>query len=97
MVPWTPEEYMEIYWDTQRIYDENNPDSTILEPLYTHGLIFCYYRGVRWMVLSPNTTKEFTVPLQTNWLRCGNTQWPVQHYPIPYLGISYQQISLSVW
>lgn len=64
MVPWTPEEYMEIYWDTQRVYDEVNPDLTIVEPLYTHGLTFCHYRGVRWMVLSPNTIKEFAVPLQ---------------------------------
>jgi hypothetical protein len=64
MVPWTPEEYLAIYLETQRIYDEVNPDLTIVEPLYTHGLTFCHYCKAKWMVLSPNTIKEFAVPLQ---------------------------------
>ncbi|KAJ4011013.1 hypothetical protein NW752_007449 [Fusarium irregulare] len=64
MVPWTPEEYLAIYLETQRIFDEVNPDLTIVEPLYTHGLTFCHYRKTKWMVLSPNTIKEFAVPLQ---------------------------------
>jgi hypothetical protein len=64
MVPWSPEEYMEIYRDTQRVFDEVDPDLTIVEPLHTQGLTFCHYRGVKWMVLSPNTIKEFAIPLQ---------------------------------
>ncbi|KAM0391581.1 hypothetical protein ACHAPZ_011172 [Fusarium culmorum] len=90
MVPWTPEEYMEIYWDTQRVYDEVNPDLTIVEPLYTHGLTFCHYRGVRWMVLSPNTIKEFAVPLQPKlaalWkypMACSALPYPIPWSLIP--------------
>lgn len=64
MVPWSPEEFMEIYWDTQRVFDEVNPDLTIVEPLFTQALTLCHYRGVRWMVLTPNTIKDFAIPLQ---------------------------------
>ncbi|RGP62560.1 udp-glycosyltransferase 84b2 [Fusarium sporotrichioides] len=90
MVPWTPEEYMEIYWNTQRVYDEVNPDLTIVEPLYTHGLTFCHHRSVRWMVLSPNTIKEFAVPLQPRlaalWkypMACSALPYPIPWSLIP--------------
>ncbi|KAF5020259.1 hypothetical protein F66182_7737 [Fusarium sp. NRRL 66182] len=64
MIPWGPEEFMRIYRETERVFDKVHPDLTIVEPLYTQALTLCHHRGVRWMVLSPNTIKEFAVPLQ---------------------------------
>jgi hypothetical protein len=65
MIPWSPKEFLDIYKETGRVFDEAKPDLTIVEPLFTQGLTYCHYRsGVRWMVLSPNTIKEFAVLLQ---------------------------------
>ncbi|VZI00355.1 unnamed protein product [Fusarium fujikuroi] len=64
MIPWSPKEFLDIYKETERVFNEVNPDLTIFEPLFTQGLTFCHHRGVRWMVLSPNTIKEFAVPVQ---------------------------------
>ncbi|KAF5710935.1 UDP-glycosyltransferase 84B2 [Fusarium mundagurra] len=64
MIPWSPREFLDIYRETERVFDEVKPDLTVVEPLFTQGLTFCHHRGVRWMVLSPNTIKEFAVPVQ---------------------------------
>ncbi|KAF5597195.1 UDP-glycosyltransferase 84B2 [Fusarium pseudoanthophilum] len=66
MIPWSPREFLDIYKETERVFDEVKPDLTIVEPLFTQGLTFCHHRGVKWMVLSPNTIKEFAVPVQPN-------------------------------
>ncbi|KAF4344787.1 UDP-glycosyltransferase 84B2 [Fusarium beomiforme] len=66
MVPWSPKEFLDIYKETERVFHEVRPDLAIIEPLFTQGLTFCHYQRVKWMVLSPNTTKEFAVPLQPN-------------------------------
>ncbi|KAF5621527.1 UDP-glycosyltransferase 84B2 [Fusarium tjaetaba] len=66
MIPWSPGVFLDIYKETERVFDEVKPDLTIVEPLFTQGLTFCHHRGVRWMVLSPNTIKEFAVPVQPN-------------------------------
>ncbi|KAI6767654.1 hypothetical protein HG530_005663 [Fusarium avenaceum] len=82
MVPWSPEEFMEIYWDTQRVFDEVNPDLTIVEPLYTQALTLCHYRGVRWMVLTPNTIKDFAIPLQPK--LAALWKYPIACSALPY-------------
>ncbi|KAF5649341.1 UDP-glycosyltransferase 84B2 [Fusarium sp. NRRL 52700] len=64
MIPWSPREFLDIYKETERVFDDVKPDLTIVEPLFTQGLTFCHHRGARWMVLSPNTIKEFAVPVQ---------------------------------
>ncbi|KAF5615976.1 UDP-glycosyltransferase 84B2 [Fusarium sp. NRRL 25303] len=64
MIPWSPKEFLDIYKETERVFDEVKPDLIIIEPLFTQGLTFCHHQGVSWMVLSPNTIKEFAVPVQ---------------------------------
>ncbi|KAL1869448.1 hypothetical protein VTK73DRAFT_3093 [Phialemonium thermophilum] len=64
MLPWTAEEYIEIYSETERVLAEVNPDLTVVEPLFTTALTVCHRRQLRWMVLAPNTVKDFALPLQ---------------------------------
>ncbi|KAF4960385.1 hypothetical protein FGADI_1032 [Fusarium gaditjirri] len=40
MIPWNPREFLEIYKETERVFDEVKPDLTIVEPLFTQGLTF---------------------------------------------------------
>ncbi|KAF5689296.1 UDP-glycosyltransferase 84B2 [Fusarium circinatum] len=46
MIPWSPGEFLDIYKETERAFDEVKPDLTIVEPLFTQGLTFCRHRGV---------------------------------------------------
>lgn len=91
MIPWSPREFLDIYKETERVFDEVKPDLTIVEPLFTQGLTFCHHRGVRWMVLSPNTIKEFAVPVQPNlaalWkypIACSALPYPIPWSLIPW-------------
>ncbi|KAF5550410.1 UDP-glycosyltransferase 84B2 [Fusarium napiforme] len=88
MIPWTPREFLDIYKETERVFDEVKPDLTIVEPLFTQGLTFCHHRGVKWMVLSPNTIKEFAVPVQPNlaalWNACSALPYPIPWSLIPW-------------
>ncbi|KAG4261611.1 hypothetical protein FPRO03_11628 [Fusarium proliferatum] len=84
MIPWSPKEFLDIYKETERVFDEVKPDLTIVEPLFTQGLTFCHHRGVRWMVLSPNTIKEFAVPVQPKLAALWNGACSALPYPIPW-------------
>ncbi|SCV47102.1 uncharacterized protein FFB14_09624 [Fusarium fujikuroi] len=88
MIPWSPKEFLDIYKETERVFNEVNPDLTIVEPLFTQGLTFCHHRGVRWMVLSPNTIKEFAVPVQPKlaalWNACSALPYPIPWSLIPW-------------
>ncbi|KAF5235633.1 hypothetical protein FANTH_11652 [Fusarium anthophilum] len=91
MIPWSPREFLDIYKETERVFDEVKPDLTIIEPLFTQGLTFCHHRGVRWMVLSPNTIKEFAVPVQPKlaalWkypIACSALPYPIPWRLIPW-------------
>ncbi|KAL7755202.1 hypothetical protein ACKLNR_014959 [Fusarium oxysporum f. sp. zingiberi] len=91
MIPWSPREFLDMYKETERVFNEVNPDLTIVEPLFTKGLTFCHYRGARWMVLSPNTIKEFAVPVQPKlaalWkypIACSALPYPIPWSLIPW-------------
>ncbi|KAF5708583.1 UDP-glycosyltransferase 84B2 [Fusarium globosum] len=88
MIPWSPKEFLDIYKETERVFNEVKPDLTIVEPLFTQGLTFCHHRGVRWMVLSPNTIKEFAVPVQPKlaalWNACSALPYPIPWSLIPW-------------
>ncbi|KAF5982460.1 UDP-glycosyltransferase 84B2 [Fusarium bulbicola] len=88
MIPWSPREFLDIYKETERVFDEVKPDLTIVEQLFTQGLTFCHHRGVRWMVLSPNTIKEFAVPVQPKlaalWNACSALPYPIPWSLIPW-------------
>ncbi|KAF5552851.1 UDP-glycosyltransferase 84B2 [Fusarium mexicanum] len=46
MIPWSPREFLDIYKETERVFDEVKPDLTTVEPLFTQGLTICHHRGV---------------------------------------------------
>ncbi|KAH8816711.1 hypothetical protein F5884DRAFT_853146 [Xylogone sp. PMI_703] len=64
MLPWRPEEFTAIYREAERVLEEVKPDLTVVEPLFTPGLTMCHHLKIDWMVLAPNTIKDFAVPLQ---------------------------------
>jgi hypothetical protein len=68
MMPWRPNEFMEIYRDCELILDKVRPDITVVDPLFSPGLTLCQDRqrqnGLNWIVLAPNTIKDFAIPLQ---------------------------------
>ncbi|KAH7310458.1 hypothetical protein B0I35DRAFT_378169 [Stachybotrys elegans] len=90
MIPWEPEEFLQIYQDTERILDQVGPDLTIVEPLCTQALTLCHYRNAKWMVLTPNTIKDFAIPMQPNlaalWkypMACSALPYPIPWSLIP--------------
>ncbi|KAF4499123.1 UDP-glycosyltransferase 84B2 [Fusarium agapanthi] len=82
MIPWSPQEFLDIYKETERVFGAVKPDLKIVEPLFTQGLTFCHYRGAKWMVLSPNTIKEFAVPVQPK--LAALWKYPIAFSALPY-------------
>jgi hypothetical protein len=68
MMPWGPDEFMEIYRNCELILDKVQPDIAVVDPLFSPGLTLCWdhqcRRGLKWTVLAPNTIKDFAIPLQ---------------------------------
>ncbi|KAH8898630.1 UDP-Glycosyltransferase/glycogen phosphorylase [Thozetella sp. PMI_491] len=64
MLPWRPAEFTAIYHESERVLEEVKPDLIVLEPLFTPGLTLCHHMKLKWMVLAPNTLKDFALPLQ---------------------------------
>ncbi|KAF3006326.1 hypothetical protein E8E14_002405 [Neopestalotiopsis sp. 37M] len=89
--PWKPAEFTVVCEEVERIVDEVRPDLTLVEPLFSPGLTICLHRGVKWMVLAPNTIKDFAVPVQPAlaalWkypLVCSALPFPLPWHLIPY-------------
>lgn len=64
MQPWRLEEFVDLYKQTAHVVEQVAPDLTVVEPLFTPGLTLCNHLGLKWIVLSPNTIKDFAVPEQ---------------------------------
>ncbi|KAH7108985.1 hypothetical protein B0J13DRAFT_320538 [Dactylonectria estremocensis] len=64
MQPWSPEEFADLYQQSLDVLKHVEPDLVVVEPLFTPGLTLCNHLGVKWIVLSPNTIKDFAVPMQ---------------------------------
>ncbi|KAF6830911.1 udp-glucoronosyl and udp-glucosyl transferase family protein [Colletotrichum plurivorum] len=80
--PWSPEEFVEIYRDMQRIYDEVKPDVVVVDDLFPVALTWANSANVNWIVLAPNVIKDFAAVVQPNlavlW------KYPVISSAIPY-------------
>ncbi|KKP02842.1 hypothetical protein THAR02_05072 [Trichoderma harzianum] len=64
MQPWSSEEFVDLYQQSLYILNNVKPDLAVVEPLFTPGLTLCNHLGINWIVLAPNTIKDFAVPLQ---------------------------------
>ncbi|KAM5347382.1 hypothetical protein ACJ41O_010387 [Fusarium nematophilum] len=82
MLPWSPEEFASLYQQSMSIWNDVRPDLTVVEPLFTPGLTLCNHLGINWIVLAPNTIKDFAVPLQPRLA-------PLWKYPIVCSGMPF--------
>jgi len=64
MQPWSPEEFASLYRQSMGIHNDVKPELTIVEPLFTPASTMCNHVRLNWIVLSPNTIKDFALPLQ---------------------------------
>ncbi|KAH8885624.1 UDP-Glycosyltransferase/glycogen phosphorylase [Thozetella sp. PMI_491] len=63
-LPWQPHEFVAIYKQIGQIFSQVIPDVTVVEPLFSPGLTLCHDLQARWIVLAPNTIKDFALPAQ---------------------------------
>ncbi|KAF5698761.1 glycosyltransferase family 1 [Fusarium mundagurra] len=86
MQPWGLEEFAELYEQTVHVVKQVKPDLTVVEPLFSPGLTVCHHVGVKWIVLSPNTIKDFAVPEQPR--LAGLWKYPIvgsgMPFPLPW-------------
>ncbi|KAI8194423.1 hypothetical protein KHU50_011667 [Colletotrichum sp. SAR 10_65] len=95
-LPWSAEEFVEIYRDVERVFGEVQPDVTVVENFFAPALTFCHNLRPKtpWIVLAPNTIKEFALSAQPGL----PSLWK---YPIFNSAISYpvplHQIPLNIF
>jgi hypothetical protein len=65
-LPWSGEEFLEIYDSITDILGQVNPHITAIDPLFVPALTVCRHLGVNFLVLAPNTIKEFALAAQPN-------------------------------
>lgn len=65
-LPWTGPEFLEIFDSVSQIIAEINPHVVAVDPAFAPGLTAVRHLGVRYVVLSPNTIKDFAMPFQPN-------------------------------
>jgi hypothetical protein len=64
MHPWLPTEWTDIYRDIQRIYEEVQPDVTVIDAMLSPALSFARHARINWVSLVPNVLKDFALPMQ---------------------------------
>ncbi|EJP67803.1 UDP-glucoronosyl and UDP-glucosyl transferase, putative [Beauveria bassiana ARSEF 2860] len=64
--PWTAEELCSLVKEIEKIIENVDPDLTVVDNLFTPAVTICYKLKPQWMVLSPNTYKEFALAKQPN-------------------------------
>lgn len=64
MLPWRPEEFLDIYRQLEGIISKVKPDVTVADVLLTPATTLCHYLSLNWVVLAPNTIKDFALPSQ---------------------------------
>ncbi|KAF6802332.1 udp-glucoronosyl and udp-glucosyl transferase family protein [Colletotrichum musicola] len=85
-MPYTGTQLVRNCREVRRIVEEVRPDLAVVDNLFTPGLTVVRQMGVRFVILSPNTLKEFAAPLQP-WAAflwkypCVGTAFP---FPVPW-------------
>ncbi|KAH6619561.1 hypothetical protein B0J18DRAFT_434421 [Chaetomium sp. MPI-SDFR-AT-0129] len=90
MLPWRPDEFLSLYRQAERILSDVRPDVTVIDPIFTPGLTLCHHLKTNWLVLAPNTLKDFALPMQPRlamlWkypLVCSALPYPLPRSLIP--------------
>ncbi|KAK0744029.1 hypothetical protein B0T18DRAFT_304913, partial [Schizothecium vesticola] len=66
MLPWTGPEFVEIMKSVMDTVEDVQPDVIAVDPAFSPALTALRYTETKFMVLSPNTIKDFVMPLQPN-------------------------------
>ncbi|KAK1759120.1 hypothetical protein QBC47DRAFT_315170 [Echria macrotheca] len=90
MLPWRPEEFLDIYRQLEGIISKVKPDVAVADVLLTPATTLCHYLSLNWVVLAPNTIKDFALPSQPGlamlWkypLTCSALPFPLPWSSIP--------------
>ncbi|KAH7311302.1 UDP-glucoronosyl and UDP-glucosyl transferase family protein [Stachybotrys elegans] len=62
--PWTSDEVCALVKEIEQIIQDIAPDVVVVDNLFTPAVTICYKLKPKWIVLSPNTYKEFVLALQ---------------------------------
>ncbi len=60
-IPWELDELAALFSQTKKIIEEVQADLTVVDCLFVPGLSLAHHLQLRWMVLAPNTIKDFAV------------------------------------
>ncbi|TDZ14076.1 Glycosyltransferase sdnJ [Colletotrichum orbiculare MAFF 240422] len=98
-LPWSPEEFVEIYRDIEHLANEIRPDVIVAEAFFAPAVTFCHQAQTRWIALAPNTIKEFALPVQPKmamfWkypMICSSFPYPVPWHLMP-LNVLYNALT----
>ncbi|KAK3318771.1 hypothetical protein B0H66DRAFT_622909 [Apodospora peruviana] len=90
-LPWTGPEFVQIFWSVIEIVRDVQPDIIAVDPAFSPALTALRHINAKFIILSPNTIKDFAMPLQPNaealWkYPCVGKAYdfpvPVQHIPM---------------
>lgn len=62
--PWTSEEVCSLVKQLEQIIDDLKPNLIVVDNLFTPAVTICFKLKPKWIVLSPNTYKEFVLAKQ---------------------------------
>jgi hypothetical protein len=63
-MPWSGPEYVDIYRSVIQIQQEVAPDIIAIDPAFSPAITACRHMGERFLILAPNTIKDFAMPHQ---------------------------------
>ena len=64
VVPWSGTQFMQIFQSFTQIVDKLQPDLVVVDCLSPPMLTACRYHKMKHVILSPNTIKDFSTPIQ---------------------------------
>lgn len=62
--PWNGPDFVSIFRETARIVEDVKPHVIAIDPILSPSITACRHLGLHFIVLSPNTIKDFAVPVQ---------------------------------
>jgi hypothetical protein len=63
-MPWSGPDYVEIYRSVIETFQSVKPDIIAIDPAFAPAITACRHTGERFLVLAPNTIKDFAMPFQ---------------------------------
>lgn len=64
--PWNSEQFLETYEGVVQVIEEVDPDIIVVDCFFCPGLSVCHNAKRNWLILSPNSVKDFSLAQQPN-------------------------------